>query len=136
MWFNRSPPSILFLIGSEIDRLGRKSCLLYGAAAYHQNVVDHRHHSRGRHEVGHNGLGSGYRSVRTGHFGRKQIVRLGQIRVKGPNRLIIGFSVAADTADHLTGVLSVARVNVDQILRFQKYLMAELPGSVVIHSTD
>ena len=45
-------------------------------------------------------------------------------------------AVSAHTADHLPGKLTVAAVDVDEILRLAKRPVAELPGFVVIHGPD
>lgn len=45
-------------------------------------------------------------------------------------------AAASDPADHLSGVLTVAAVNVDQILRLVEYTVAELTALVVVCRTD
>ena len=56
------------------------------------------------------------------------------LRMHASDRLENRVSVSADTAHNLTGELPVSAVNVDEILRLVKRLMAELPGAVIIHA--
>ena len=101
------------------------------------DVVDHIHHGGRRRDVGGHALGIGLRRLGTGKLRREFIVLVAQQRgVDAPDRLLHGTPVSADAAHHLPGKLPVAAVDVDQLLRLHKCLMADLARFVVVYRAD
>lgn len=89
-----------------------------------QDVINHCQHGGSRRDIGNDALRIGLRRFSTAQLRREPVCALQHFRVDAADGLSHGMAVFAHTADYLTGIASVAAVDVDKVMTLLEGIVA------------